>query len=185
MDNLDNNIQEQEQEKKRRSIAEVLNVTNATAPALIIAAIALIFSMATATAVVLQNSGAEEAAQVEEVQTLEPIHEHEWMPNVTSINHEAETEEVEHEAIWEEVTTYHTVCNECHSEIDGMAQEHIADTGHSGYTTNVPLTKPVLVKDAWVETVTVTEPYVEVITDGTICSICGETKAFVDPAEVQ
>ena len=52
--------------------------------------------------------------------------------------------------VYEAKTSYHTVCNDCQQTIDGIADAHIKDTGHSGYSTNVPITGEVLVSDAWV-----------------------------------
>lgn len=183
MNNNENNPAAIE-EKKRKSISEFLNISTATAPAFIIAAIALIFSMASVAGVIVSNLNTSEPMQIEEVKTLEPIHQHTWIPNVKSVHHDPEIKTVEHEAVWENMVSYHTVCNECNTEIDGIANQHIADTGHSGFTTNVPISKPVLVSDAWTEDVVVTEAYDETITDGSVCAECGETKAFVSPSEV-
>ena len=83
---------------------------------------------------------------------------------------------VEHPAVYEDVTTYHSVCNECGELIDGHAAQHIAETGHSGYSRNVPLTETVLKTPAWSETVVDSEAWVENVADHMVCTECGATQ---------
>ena len=72
-----------------------------------------------------------------------------YIPPVEEETTEATTEE-ELEAVWvvdvpEQVNTYpvyeteyHSVCNECHAIIDGVASDHIALSDCSSYSTGVP-----------------------------------------------
>ena len=51
----------------------------------------------------------------------------------------AKTETVHHPAETETVTEMHTVCNTCTANIDADPQGHIDQTGHAGFTRNVPV----------------------------------------------
>lgn len=51
----------------------------------------------------------------------------------------AKTETVHHPAETETVTEMHTVCNTCKANIDDDPQGHIDQTGHAGFTCNVPV----------------------------------------------
>ena len=51
----------------------------------------------------------------------------------------AKTETVHRPAETETVTEMHTVCNTCKSNIDDDPQGHIDQTGHAGFTRNVPV----------------------------------------------
>lgn len=68
-------------------------------------------------------------------------------------------------------TTYHTVCNDCKQVIDGKADEHIRETGHSGYSTN-----EVLVSEGYTKEVTDTPAYDETVPDELVCTLCGATR---------
>lgn len=172
-ENTENKTQQSEESKKG-----IASLVSSNAASLIVATIALIFSMAGATAVVVGNMDTSEPTQIEEVRELQPIHQHTWVPNVSSIHHEAVTETIEHEAVWGNVTTYHTICNECHEQIDGIATQHIAETGHSGYTSDVPVITPQIITEAWTEEVPVSDAYDETVTNGVICAECGEIDTF-------
>lgn len=76
----------------------------------------------------------------------------------------------------ENLTTYHTVCNECKQVIDGKADDHIKQTGHSGYSTNVPITDEVMVSEGYDKQVTDTPAYDETVIDKLVCTTCGATK---------
>ena len=78
-------------------------------------------------------------AQTFRIQDKLAEHVHTWVPYTTTVHHNAVTTEVQHQPIYDSQTTYHTVCNECEAIIDGNAQAHITDTGHAGYSTNVPI----------------------------------------------
>lgn len=174
MSNSDNKTPKQSEQSKKG----IASVASSSVIALIVATVALIFSMAGLTAVIMSHMDDPEPPQIEEVRELQSIHQHTWVPNVTSVHHDAVTETIEHEAVWGNVTTYHTVCNECHEKIDGIAAQHIAETGHSGYTPNVPITEYQIIEDAWTEEVPVSDAYDETVTNGVICAECGETSTF-------
>ena len=72
--------------------------------------------------------------------------------------------------------TYHTVCNECKQVIDGKADDHIKQTGHSGYSTNVPITDEVMVSEGYDKQITDTPAYDETVIDKLVCTTCGATK---------
>ena len=74
-----------------------------------------------------------------------PVHEHIWIPNYELEVVPAETETIHHEAVTEDVIEYHTVCNECLAIVDGIAEQHSAETGHVGATPDVavPVTRTV------------------------------------------
>lgn len=115
--------------------------------------------------------------EIEDTATAdEGSHEHNWGPNYVLEHVEAVTHEVDHPAEYEAQTTYHTVCNTCMQVIDNEATAHIAQTGHSGYSTNVPITSDVMVQEAWTETVVDEEAYDQLVVNGEICSVCGETR---------
>lgn len=78
--------------------------------------------------------------------------------------------------VYQNLTTYHTVCNECKQVIDGKADDHIKQTGHSGYSTNVPITDEVMVSEGYDKQVTDTPAYDETVIDKLVCTTCGATK---------
>lgn len=105
----------------------------------------------------------------------ENAHEHEWQVVYETVHHDAVTHTETVEPVYEEQTTYHTVCNECKEIIDGEAAQHIRETGHSGYSTNVPITDTVLVSDGYTEEVVDTPAYDEQVATELVCPVCGET----------
>lgn len=60
-----------------------------------------------------------------------PVHEHIWIPNYELEVIPAEDETIHHDAVTEDVIEYHTVCNECLAIVDGIAEQHAAETGTS------------------------------------------------------
>lgn len=100
-------------------------------------------------------------------------HDHIWIPEVRTIHHDAVTEEVTHDPVYEDRVVFHTICNQCSATIDGIAREHIERTGHTGYSTNVPIHETVMCAEAFTECVVVEEGWDETISDGMICGICG------------
>lgn len=58
----------------------------------------------------------------------------------------------------------------------GIADAHIKDTGHSGYSTNVPITGEVLVSEGFTREVTDSPAYDESVPDKLVCTLCGEEK---------
>lgn len=114
-----------------------------------------------------ENSGSEDAAKT---------HTHDWSITYKTVHHDAVTH-TEHVApVYQNQTTYHTVCNECKQVIDGKADEHIKETGHSGYSTNVPITDEVMVSEGYDKQVTDTPAYDETVIDKLVCTTCGATK---------
>lgn len=114
-----------------------------------------------------EDSGSEDAAKT---------HTHDWSITYKTVHHDAVTH-TEHVApVYQNQTTYHTVCNECKQVIDGKADEHIKETGHSGYSTNVPITDEVMVSKGYDKQVTDTPAYDETVIDKLVCTTCGATK---------
>lgn len=104
--------------------------------------------------------------------------DHLWVPKYGSVHHEAEYEDVWHDPVYEMQTTYHTVCNDCQAVIDGDAARHIADTGHSGFTTGVPIENEVLVEAGHSESVLKKEAWDETVQTGFVCASCGAEKGM-------
>ena len=104
--------------------------------------------------------------------------DHLWVPEYGSVHHDAVYEQVWHDPVYETETTYHTVCNDCQAVIDGTAAQHIADTGHSGYSTDVPIANEVIVQEGYYEDVLTEEAYDETVQTGYVCASCGEHKAM-------
>lgn len=94
-----------------------------------------------------------------------PAHVHTWKVEAAG----AATHEVEVPAVTEKVVAEHTVCNECGEAIDGKAAAHIEKTGHSGYTTGVPIEEERVVTEA--TTMTVADEPGEITL---VCAECGE-----------
>lgn len=106
----------------------------------------------------------------------EKAHTHDWSITYKTVHHDAVTH-TEHVApVFQNQTTYHTVCNECKQVIDGKADEHIKETGHSGYSTNVPITDEVMVSEGYDKVITDTPAYDETVIDKLVCTTCGATK---------
>ena len=104
--------------------------------------------------------------------------DHLSVPEYGSVHHDAVYEQVWHDPVYETETTYHTVCNDCQAVIDGTAAQHIADTGHSGYSTDVPIANEVIVQEGYYEDVLTEEAYDETVQTGYVCASCGEHKAM-------
>lgn len=112
-------------------------------------------------------------AETMRIQNQVDEHVHTWVPSAATTHHNAVTKDIHHEPIYETSTTYHTVCNQCEKIIDGAAQSHIVDTGHAGYSTNVPIVEEVLKTAGYTEVVVVEDAWDETATDGVICTSCG------------
>lgn len=171
------------------------NLRRVVVVAIVVAVIATIAAVvafvglagASSTAADLAATKAEQAARDEQhasdlaslqagVDEINAEHKHDWTIVMKTINHDEVGHVVEHPAVYEDVTTYHSVCNECGELIDGHAAQHIAETGHSGYSRNVPLTETVLKTPAWSETVVDSEAWVENVADHMVCTECGATQ---------
>lgn len=122
-----------------------------------------------------KESGSDASAK-DGSKSKEKSHTHDWSITYKTVHHDAVTH-TEHVApVYQNLTTYHTVCNECKQVIDGKADDHIKQTGHSGYSTNVPITDEVMVSEGYDKQVTDTPAYDETVIDKLVCTTCGATK---------
>ena len=104
-------------------------------------------------------------------------HAHQWVEGVETVHHDAETEQVEVPATYKSVIEDETVCNTCQAMVTGKASEHQAQTGHSSFTTNVPVEKQVVDQEAHTEDRVVKEAWDEEVPSGVwTCSTCGATR---------
>ena len=104
-------------------------------------------------------------------------HAHQWVEGVETVHHDAETEQVEVPATYKSVIEDETVCNTCQAVVTGKASEHQAQTGHSLFTTNVPVEKQVVDQEAHTEDRVVKEAWDEEVPSGVwTCSTCGATR---------
>ncbi len=133
------------------------------------------------------ESGDAEEVTAEEADAA-PAHEHIWVPNYELQVIPAETETVHHDAVTEEVIEYHTVCNECLAIVDGIAEQHAAETGHVGATPDVAVPVTRTVTEASDEVKEVTPEKTQLVSTTETCTTCGETrtseKKTVDPEAV-
>ena len=102
-------------------------------------------------------------------------HEHDWAIDYETVHHDAQTHEEIVQPVYETVITNHSVCNECNELIDGRAAEHIVITGHSGYSTNVPVEETRKVADGRIDVIEDSPEYDELVATGRTCTICGRT----------
>ena len=118
-----------------------------------------------------KESGSDASAK-DGSKSKEKSHTHDWSITYKTVHHDAVTH-TEHVApVYQNLTTYHTVCNECKQVIDGKADDHIKQTGHSGYSTNVPITDEVMVSEGYDKQVTDTPAYDETVIDKLVCTTC-------------
>lgn len=103
--------------------------------------------------------------------------EHVWIPAYGIDHKDAVTSSHEVDPTYESRTTAHTVCNDCLAIIDGKAQQHLDNTGHSGYTPDVPVTDEVMTDEGGVVTVIVENESDELVITGEKCALCGEARA--------
>lgn len=103
--------------------------------------------------------------------------DHDWEPykaKKKTIAAKTHTEKIP--ATYETVTEYHTVCNTCKQKIDGKTKEHAAETGHEGYTTNVPISVTKVKTKASTKTVVDTPAKVKTTWTKEKCSKCKEVR---------
>ena len=100
-------------------------------------------------------------------------HQHLWVPRYDTVHHDAVYDQVWHDPVYENRTSYHTVCNDCMEVIDGEAREHIEQTGHGGYSTDVPIEDAVMTEAGHYEPVLVEEARDEIVEVGSVCAVCG------------
>lgn len=119
-----------------------------------------------------ENSVRKEAAAAKGDETCD----HDWTITYKTVHHDAVTHTETVKPVYANQTTYHTVCNDCKQVIDGKADEHLEETGHSGYSTNVPITDEVLVSKGYTHEVTDKAAYDETVPDKMVCTKCGATR---------
>lgn len=108
---------------------------------------------------------------------------HAWIPIYGMKHVDAVTETRAVDPTYEERTSAHTVCNDCLAVIDGAAQRHLDETGHSGFTPDVPVTDEVMVDEGGTETVVLEEEADELVVIGERCALCGEERDAPADAE--
>lgn len=129
--------------------------------------------------VIAAKTGSDENAPAADSETDE--HTHDWTITYKTVHHDAVTHTETVAPVYGNETSYHTVCNDCEQVIDGKADQHIKETGHSGYSTNVPITDEVLVTAGYTHEVTDKAAYDETIPDVMVCTVCGAEQEL--PAE--
>lgn len=149
---------------------------SAKAP-VIVSACALAVALACGIASIAITSA---GAPVEEVEPTAAIatdaaHEHDWAIQYDTVVHDEVSHEEVVQPVYERIVTHHSVCNDCNEIVDGHAQEHIDATGHSGYSTNVPVTESRLVSEGRIDVIIDEPAYEELVATGRTCTICGES----------
>lgn len=133
------------------------------------------------------NESSDEEVAAEEAEAA-PAHEHIWIPNYELEVIPAETETIHHDAVTEDVIEYHTVCNECLAIVDGIAEQHAAETGHVGSTPDVAVPVTRTVTEASDEVKETVPEKTQLVSTSETCTTCGETreteKKTVDPEAV-
>ena len=110
----------------------------------------------------------------------EQAHDHSWsavyqlreVPAVTHVEH--------HDAQYGSNTAYETVCNECSAIVTGATREHTQQTGHSSFTSDVPIVNDAVVAEAYDETVVDVPATVELVHTADRCTTCGEERDVED-----
>lgn len=189
MSKLEHPHSEDDQNNKKTSRRRLVIST-----ALVVAVIALVVAVTTLlSGHSLTGPAADDAPAIEALQVEQPENSqgqadgssdtasaetctHDWTVTYKTIHHDAETHTETIEPVYGNETTYHTVCNECQQVIDGIADQHIKETGHSGYSTNVPITDEVVVSEGYTREVTDTPAYDETVADELVCTLCGATR---------
>lgn len=114
--------------------------------------------------------------------TAQAVCEHDWQPEAETKHHDAVTKEVTVPGSTYTDTEYHTLCNVCNEQIDGKTAEHKAATGHTGYTTNVPV-KVTKKNPDTTQTVEVEAAYDEKVWTKEKCSKCGAEREVGEHSE--
>lgn len=117
----------------------------------------------------------EEDAGLKGTVKIDDPHEHDWAIQYETIVHDEVSHEEIVQPVYETITTMHSVCNECNEIVDGRAQEHVDATGHSGYSTNVPVSESRLVSEGRIDVIIDEPAYEELVATGHTCTICGES----------
>lgn len=102
-------------------------------------------------------------------------HVHNWEPAYTT-EHIAQQSHTEHiDTTYKEVTALETVCNTCKEIITNNESDHVSSTGHTAYTTNIPVTQEVVDVEGHDITVIDSEAYDKQTLSGYKCSECEKT----------
>lgn len=109
--------------------------------------------------------------------------EHEWrtLGLLEQTDAVVRTEEIPE--VTEVVDVPHTVCNTCFAIVDGETEAHTEQTGHAGFSTDVPIPTTVVTQEASTEEI-IEQPAEQRFTPVLDwCPICGETRAAAASGE--
>ena len=115
-----------------------------------------------------------------DAEALAGEHVHDWTAVYELVDVPAVTHVEHHDAVYGTETTYETVCNDCDAIVTGVTREHTAETGHTNFTTNVPIENETVEQEAYDETVVDTPATVQLVHTSDQCSTCGETRDVED-----
>lgn len=169
-------VAESSEEKVEKAQKTTIKVLVGVAIALVVVIVALVIAFANQPK---NTNSATNSATTErhDVVNLDGgDHTHDWETNMVTVEAPLLTEKIEHPAEYETKEVKHTVCNTCNKVIDNETAKHAEETGHTTFTTNVPVSEKVLVKDAWTETKTVQEYQSTTVQNGEKCRICGTVR---------
>lgn len=107
-------------------------------------------------------------------------HVHDWTAVYELVDVPAATHVEHHDAVYGTETVYETACNECNAIVTGTTREHTAETGHTAFTTNVPIVNEVVEQEPYDETVVDTPATVQLVHTSDRCSTCGEVRDVED-----
>lgn len=109
--------------------------------------------------------------------------EHEWRTLGLFEQTDAVVRTEEIPEVTEVVDVPHTVCNTCFAIVDGETEAHTEQTGHAGFSTDVPIPTTVVTREASTEEV-VEQPAEQRFTPVLDwCPICGQTRAAAASGE--
>lgn len=137
-------------------------------------AIAIALACGIGSIVIASTGVTDEAEEQATAIAIDAAYEHDWAIQYETVAHDEVSHEEVVQPVYETIVTHHSVCNECNEIVDGRAQEHIDETGHSGYSTNVPVTESRLVSEGRIDTIVDEPAHEELVATGRICTICGE-----------
>lgn len=128
-----------------------------------------------------QQLEAEQAAHPEEAAYAACDHQWRTLGLFEATDEVTHTEEVPE--VTEVVDIPHTLCNECFAIVDGQTVEHTAATGHTDFSTDVPVPTTIVTQEGY-STEVVDEPATQRFTPVLEwCPICGATQAAAEDAD--
>lgn len=167
----------------RHAIAIVVGIIAAAAVGAAIATAALLPASQTADqkATALEEQlAAEEAAHPEEAAHAACDHQWRTLGLFEATDEVSHTEEVPE--VTEVVDIPHTLCNTCFAIVDGQTAQHTAATGHTDFSTDVPVPTTIVTQESYSQEV-IDEPATQRFTPVLEwCPICGATQAAPDDA---